>query len=113
MKNIGVDIESVGRFRKLPFQRNRSFYGRIFTAKEIAYCLSKKDPYPHFAARFAAKEAIAKALNASVYQAGNFEISNRKDGRPVARIRNIRRAPRVLVSLSHTHDYAVAIAVTQ
>lgn len=121
-KEIGVDIEEVGRFRKLPYKNNISFYKKTFTANEIKYCNSRADPAQHFAARFAAKEAVAKALGKSVYNAKEIEILNDKYGKPEIRIRNPRtRAStvrgrqesgiKVLVSLSHTKEYAVAFVI--
>lgn len=109
IKGIGIDIEEISRFRKLPYKRKRSFYDKIFTSKEITYCLGKRDPYPHFAARFAAKEAVAKAIGVSVYKARGIEIGNNKDGLPSAKVRGLRG--RIAISLSHTKDIAAAIAL--
>ncbi len=109
IKGIGIDIEEIGRFRKLPYNRNRSFYDKIFTSKEMTYCLGKKDPYPHFAARFAAKEAVAKAIGVSVYRAKSIEIGNNRDGVPSAQVRGLRG--RIAISISHTKGIAAAIAI--
>ena len=61
--NIGVDIVDVARFRRLDYSSSKRFYERVFTPKEIKYCLSYEDSAPHFAATFAAKEAVYKAMN--------------------------------------------------
>lgn len=106
---VGVDIEQVGRFRKLPYKSNQSFYKKVFTPAEIKYCLSKADSYQHFAARFAAKEAVIKAVGGSVYGAKDIEVINDKDGKPLARIKN--RELGIMISLSHAKEYAIAIAV--
>ena len=109
IKAIGVDIIEVSRFRKMPYKRHRVFYKNIFTPTEIKYCLSKKDPYPHFAARFAAKEAVAKAACLNIYAANLIEIFNDKNGHPLVRSRIIKR--KVFLSLSHTKDQAIAFAL--
>lgn len=58
---IGVDIVSIEDF-KARAERNPRFIARIFGKEEINYCQMQKDPWPHFAARFAAKEAVMKAI---------------------------------------------------
>ena len=59
---IGTDIADVARIKSLIEKYGNAFLEKTFTAAEIAYCLSKADAPLHFAARFAAKEAMAKAL---------------------------------------------------
>ncbi len=110
---IGTDIEQIGRFRKLLYKNNQSFYKNIFTLGEIKYCLSKADPYPHFAARFSAKEAVVKAVGGSVYQAKDIEVVNDKDGKPLIKLKtkNLKLKTKVLISLAHTKDYAIAFAI--
>lgn len=109
IKGIGVDIEEVGRFRKLPYKGNQSFYKNIFTPLEVKYCLSKTDPVQHFAARFAAKEAVIKAVGGSVYQMREIEIVSDKMGRPSMKIKN--QKGKFLISLSHTKNQAIAVAL--
>ncbi len=103
---IGVDIADIGRFRKLPYQKNKSFYQQIFTKKEIDYCLKKADPYPSFAVRFAAKEAVIKALPKLPRNFHKIEILM-KGKKPYVRV----YAKKALISLSHTSDKAIAFAV--
>lgn len=111
---IGVDIEEVARFRKIDRARDRQFLEKIFTARELDYCFSKKDPAPHLAARFCAKEAVIKAL-ASVkiktvlYR--NIEIVNETDGAPKARLLTKDQIYKINVSISHTTDYAIAFVI--
>ena len=57
---IGVDIESISRFKNLKRDKSRHFLEKIFTQNELNYCFSKKVPSPHLAVRFAAKEAAEK-----------------------------------------------------
>lgn len=107
IQNIGIDLELISRFRKMPYKKHKSFYDKIFTEKERSYCVGKKDPYPHFAARFAAKEATAKAVGKSIYEAKKIEVINNKDGRPEINLKGFKR--RLLVSLTHSGDYAAAV----
>ena len=109
IKGIGVDIEAVGRFRKLPYKSNRSFYGKIFTSAEMEYCLSKSDPYPSLAARFAGKEAVIKAGGLKLSDMRDIEILNDKTGQPNVKIKKSKAA--VLISLSHTKNYAIAFII--
>jgi len=60
---IGTDIVDVGRIRKAVERWGDRFLKRVFTEAEVVYCLAKANPYPHLAARFAAKEAVMKALS--------------------------------------------------
>ena len=106
IRGIGIDMEAVARFRRLPYGRSRSFYEKIFTAGEIQYCLSKPDPYPHFAARFAGKEAVIKAISGTIYESKKIEIVNRRNGQPA-----VKGQTNIKLSLSHTKDYALAVAL--
>ena len=94
---------------------------RCFTASEISYCMSKAKPHLHFGGRFAAKEALVKALRLaweSGYSLKNIEIEVDNVGGPVARLTGVvKRAAEELrvtdisVSISHSEHYAVAHAV--
>ena len=55
--SIGIDIVLIDKFSKMPYIENKEFYSKIFTDKEIEYCMKFNDPYPHFAGKFALKEA--------------------------------------------------------
>ena len=57
---VGIDIINVNRFRNMPFEKKSSFYKKIFHENEINYCLKFKDPYTHFAGKFAIKESVIK-----------------------------------------------------
>jgi len=107
IKSIGIDIEEISRFSKKKIENNKSFYNKIFSPIEISYCLKKSNPYPHFTARFCAKEAAIKALNNKKVNLRDIEIENRQN-RPVLKLPyNVKG----LVSLSHTKKYAVACVV--
>ena len=61
--DIGIDLSNIERFIKKPFETNKSFYKKIFSEKEITYCLKYKNPYERFAGKFALKEALIKSIN--------------------------------------------------
>jgi len=122
MWEIGIDIVEVQRFNEqrfneLDYPNHRNFYERTFTPQEIDYCLSFKQPAQHFAATFAGKEAVYKALSRHVnVKLREIEIV-RNGGVPEVRLltnenveKTVRR-PEIKVSLSHTSSYAVAFAL--
>ena len=111
MKGVGIDIVEVKRFRKIPYKKNGAFYSKIFSDAEIKYCLGKDDPYQSFAARFAAKEAVLKCLKSTIYKIRDVEIKNDKAGAPVANVKSQKSKIKLLVSLSHVKEYAIAIAL--
>lgn len=107
---IGVDIEDISRFEG----KDDAFYKRVFTPLEIEYCNSYKNPAPHYAARFCAKEAVYKAL--SSYGIHNLlitqiEIYNDKNSCPRVRFLNTERQYLVNISLSHEKEKAIAFAL--
>ncbi|MDR1721270.1 MAG: holo-ACP synthase [Endomicrobium sp.] len=108
--NIGVDIEEIKRFAK--YVKDKKYLKRVFTDEEISYSLAKKNAMQHLAARFAAKEAVWKALNTrnKRFMVTDISIKNNKDGRPQVYIRN-KKCKKIDVSLSHTDKYVVAFAV--
>lgn len=105
--SLGVDIEETSRFSRNKYEEKKSFYEKIFTANEIEYCLSKSNPYPHFTARFCAKEASIKALNNRKISLLDIEIKMKKN-RPIL---NVRGRKVGVVSMSHTKKYAVACVI--
>jgi len=118
MLQVGVDCEEVSRFRRLPLSRNERFYKKIFTPQEIEYCTSFRDPYPRFTARFAAKEAVIKALNSiNRYSYTDIEVRKSKEERPTICINNNRFKKQeqsnmsISLSLAHSNCYAIAFAI--
>ena len=82
---IGTDIVNIKRLKKTISKKNSYFKVRIFSKNEINYCEKKKNPYPFYAKRFAAKEALSKALGTGIRKGINFkniEIHNDKYGKP-------------------------------
>lgn len=114
---VGTDIIEVVRIKNA-IEANEKFAETVFTCKEIEYCESKKiNKYQHYAARFAAKEAVFKAISNCLddkYSISwrNVEILNDKNGRPYINFIDIEiKLKDVDISLSHIKDYAVANAV--
>jgi holo-[acyl-carrier protein] synthase len=117
---VGVDIVEVERFKKLHEKWGEHFLKKIFTDREIDYCLSKKNSYQHLAGRFAVKEAVSKAI--STGWTGNFrwkdvEVLNDKRGKPFAffhnKLKEELNSCSVHISISHSQNYAVAFAIIE
>jgi holo-[acyl-carrier protein] synthase len=118
---VGVDLTQMPRLRRVVARWDERFLQRVFTEQEIAYCRRRRDPIPHFAARFAAKEATLKALGTGLSMGVNWrelEVRRERGQAPTmvlsGRCRAIAEAKggrRVLLSLSHDGDYAMAQAM--
>jgi len=115
---VGVDIMEIDRFAASLAKRPR-LAERCFTPAEAAYCASKAFPPQHFAARFAAKEAVGKALGIGMTRWREVEVV-RGRGAPTIALhgRYARRAEdlgvdRIHISLTHGRDAAVAMAVIE
>jgi holo-[acyl-carrier protein] synthase len=116
---IGIDIVEVERIRQLA-EEHEAFLTRVYTESEISYCSKKKNRHQHFAARFAAKESVLKALGvgwARDVRWTDIEVVNDALGRPrintygeVKRLAEEKNIKEILVSLSHTSGYAIASA---
>jgi holo-[acyl-carrier protein] synthase len=117
--SVGVDIESIKRFKNLNRKKSNNFLAKIFTAKEMDYCFSKQYPAQHLTARFAGKEAVIKALKTSriknpILMLNDIEITNNKQGAPEVSIRGNKFAKtKIIISLSHCEDKAVALALVK
>ena len=121
VKGIGVDLAQIPRLRRVVERWNDRFLRRVFTEGEIAYCRRRRDPIPHLAARFAAKEATLKALGTGLRMGVNWlelEVRRERGQAPTMVLRGrseaIARAQggsRVLLSLTHDGDYAMAQAM--
>lgn len=106
---LGVDLVEIPRIKALA-RRNKKFLTRVFTAQEIAYCKGKKDPWPHFAVRFAAKEAVYKVMGKARIPLTAISVMRDAKGRPLVRIRG-KVAKAFKLSLSHGREHAVAVAL--
>ena len=116
---IGTDIIEVLRIKKVIERSGEKFLQKNFTAEEISYCLKFKVPYERFAARFAAKEAVAKALGVGFKNITpkDIEIINNENGRPSLKFsenfQQLYQNPHIQISISHCHEYATAVAIWQ
>ncbi len=117
----GVDLVEVSRIARLASEHGERFFERCFSPKELAYARSSARRDEHLAARFAAKEAVLKALGTG-WSAGigwtDVEVERDEAGRPSirlhARASELAYAMGVsswLLSLSHTSEHAIASAV--
>lgn len=121
---VGVDLVEVARVAAIIQDKGSRVFERLLTRAERAYCESRPDPATHVAVRLAAKEAVYKALQGSAAARGigwrEIEITRLPDGRPDVALSGLAGArarelgvKRVLLSLSHTHLAAVAVAVLE
>ena len=108
----GIDIVEVERIAKAIERWGEGFLEHVFTREEIKYSQKHRYPNEHFAARFAAKEAVLKAIgdNADI-EWKDIEIHNDKHGRPLCIFHRKKFKHAILISISHTKNYAVASAV--
>ncbi|MBR2704929.1 MAG: holo-ACP synthase [Clostridia bacterium] len=114
---IGNDIIETERIKKILSDYPEKFKTRVFTEKEVEYCESKgENKYQSYAARFAAKEAIFKAIsdllpNKFDIQWTDIEILNNEAGRPFATVKNVNQIEQIDISISHVKEYAIATAL--
>lgn len=109
--SVGTDIIEISRIKNLI--DNTNFIKKMYTNQEIEYCESKKEQkYQSYAARFAAKEAIYKALSNEIpkdYSWKDFEIINSIKGKPEVYLHlNVNSLKSIEISISHCKEYAVA-----
>lgn len=117
----GIDIVEISRFKNAKRKWGRNFLSKIFTENEIAYSRKRRFQDQHFAARFAAKEAVMKAFGAKLSSINNWqdiEILNDKSGRPYIRFHRSAKKLKakekisdVILSMSHCKEHAVANAI--
>jgi holo-[acyl-carrier protein] synthase len=114
--SCGVDIIEIDRIKSSIEELGDAFLNRVFTQNEIEYCESKKNQkYQHYAARFAAKEAIFKAISSTLddkYSVcwKDFEVINNKQGRPEIVLYGIdtKNIESMDISISHCKTQAIA-----
>ena len=118
IKGLGTDIIEIERVRKSIDRHGESFINKLFTKGEQNYCNRFKNPLQSFSGRFAAKEAIAKALGTGFGKTLSFkdiEILKEENGKPIVRLSEKAQAqfenPDIFLSISHTEHYATAVAI--
>ena len=117
---IGTDITQCSRIEKMIQKHADTFLNRVFTENEISYCGQRKSYSQHYTGRFAAKEAILKALGTGWAKGilwTDIEVINEPGGKPIVSLTGQAKAisdslgiDQVLVTISHCEDYAVAFA---
>jgi holo-[acyl-carrier protein] synthase len=120
---LGTDLIETRRVQESIERHGQRFLERIFTAGEIAYCQRKKNAAESFAARFAAKEAGAKALGTGISRGVSwkeFEVRREPSGRPTLHVTGRARemadtigVKRMQLSLTHSRDLAMAVVVAE
>lgn len=116
---IGIDIIEIERIKKSVDEYGDQFLEKIYTKTELGYSLSKANKYQHLAARFAAKEAIYKALSSDTSQAYSWhdvEIYNELNGLPRVRLFNalkeyLGNTKELKISMSHSENYVTCVAI--
>jgi holo-[acyl-carrier protein] synthase len=118
---IGIDVVEVARIATAIERHGETFLAKIFTAAEREYCEGRKKSALHYAARFAAKEAVSKAFGTGIGKhAGlhDLEVTHDAAGAPKLRLSGAAEAfasehgiTDIQISLTHAHDYAAANAI--
>ena len=116
---LGIDIIEIARIKKSIDRYGDKFLEKVFTEGEISYCNSKFNKFQHFAARFAAKEAVYKAL-ASGWKEGlrwkDIEIQNDNSGmpsiKPSGKLKSfLSDDTQLRISISHSDNYVTSVAI--
>lgn len=118
---IGIDIVKIERIKKVTEKWGDKFLEKVFTEEEISYCYEKKDPFLSLAVRFAAKEAMIKALGSmKSVSLREIEVVNVDIGKPVIKVRGKlydffikHKIKNMHLSLSHEHDYGIACVILE
>jgi holo-[acyl-carrier protein] synthase len=120
---LGIDTVEIARIQGSLDRFGESFLKRVLLPDEIAYCLAHQTPTPYVAVRFAAKEAISKAFGTGIGAELSWldmEVCRQESGQPYVVLRGggeklfqARHAKQLLLSLSHTANYATAVAILE
>ena len=120
IQGIGVDVVDVQRMKTSLEQQGEALTAKLFTQQEVEYCRLKKNPHEHFAARFAAKEAVSKAMQtgwSGTFRWKDVEVVNEPSGAPrivlYKEVAESLKRSKVHLSLSHTENTVVAFAVIE
>ena len=120
VRGIGVDIIEIDRIRQSIEKLGELFLSKIYTPREIAYSSARANQYQHLAARFAAKEAVAKALStgwSGEFRWKDVEVMNDPGGQPritlTGKLRDQLRSSTIHLSMSHSETHVVAVVVIE
>lgn len=116
---IGIDIIEIDRIKQSVDSYGEKYLNKIYTKGELGYCLSKPNKYQHLAARFAAKEAVYKAISSisgSTVRWKNIEIFNEPNGTPVVKLYGavkdiLTDGKELKISISHSREYVACVAI--
>ncbi|MCK9211262.1 MAG: holo-ACP synthase [Ignavibacteriaceae bacterium] len=116
---IGIDIIEIDRIKESVDKFGDHFLNKIFTQNELDYSLSKANKYQHLAARFAAKEAVSKALATGWNNDFNWksvEISNEPTGEPIVKLTGklstfLGEDKELKITMSHSNNYVTCFAI--
>jgi holo-[acyl-carrier protein] synthase len=117
---LGIDIIEIGRVKNSVQKYGDHFLNKIYTETELKYCLSKgENKYQHLAARFAAKEAVFKALSTGWSKDigwQDIEINNEPNGMPLVKLKGgwesfLSDNKNLKISMSHSRDYVTCVAI--
>jgi holo-[acyl-carrier protein] synthase len=118
---VGIDLVKIERIKNVVEKWGKRFLDRVFTEEEISYCYEKKEPYLSLAVRFAAKEALVKAIGSAIpVSLTDIEVINMDTGKPFLKVNGRleeffkeKLIRKVHLSLSHEHEYGVACVVLE
>lgn len=119
---IGIDLVKNERIKELIIKYKEHFLNKVYTESEIEYCQKKAEPAVSFAARFAAKEALLKALGTGLRNSSwqDIKVENDNLGKPVLKLTGSTKSKSekigvksIFLSISHEKDYSVAQVVLE
>jgi holo-[acyl-carrier protein] synthase len=118
---IGIDLIKIARMKSVTDKWGKKFLTRVFTDREIAYCFERKEPHLSLAVRFAAKEAVIKAIGSEIFvPLTDIEILNFDNGKPLIQAKgnlktffNEKSIISCHLSLSHEKEFGIACVVLE
>lgn len=120
VRGIGIDIIEIARIRQSIERLGDHFTDKVFTSQELTYCFAKHNSFQHLAARFAAKEAVGKALStgwSGEFRWKDVEVMNDPSGQPritlYGKLRDRLSTSSIYLSISHSDSHVVAMVVIE
>ncbi len=120
IQGTGIDVVEIERMQRSLDDWGETFLDKVFTAQEVAYARARKNTTHHLAARFAVKEAVAKAMStgwSGAFRWKDIEVRNDSSGKPTAelhgKMKELLEGCRILVSISHSESVVVAVALIE